>query len=137
MGRPRKLSARGIRLLQKHVQQNSFEPLHVIFARSNNATEIQLSVNTTRRYMNKLKMDCYVAIQKPYLLNKNIAARVLWARTHEHWKLAQWSCAGLTDEAAFTIRPAKNRLHVWRHWESRLQQSHIVSTFKYGYRTVS
>ena len=137
MGRKPKLSERGMRLLKKYVLQNCFEPLYVITARFNAATKLQLSINTTRRYIKKLKMYSYVAIQKPFLRKKNISARIKWAMMHKNWTLNQWSKVAFTDEASFTVRPMRNRLKVWRHRGKGMLPNNIVPTFKSGYQTIS
>ncbi len=89
MGRKSKLSERGMCLFNKYVLQNRFDALFVILARFKQATGVSLSEQTGRRYIRKLKMQSYVAIQKPYLSTKNISTRIVWARTHEDWKQEQ------------------------------------------------
>ena len=114
MGRKPKLSERGMRLLRRYILDNKFEPLYTIAARFNDSIGLNLLARTVRRYMRKLKMNWYIAVQKPYLSTKNIAARILWARTHEEWTHTRWSNVLFTDESSFTVRPVKNRLRVWR-----------------------
>ena len=136
-GRPRKLSQRGMRLLRKYLLDYCFDPLFVILGRFSAHTKITLSGRTGRRYIRMLKMDSYVAVQKPFLSKKNISARIQWARVHEEWKLEQWGQVAFTDESCFTVRPTKNRLRVWRHRGTRLNPRYIVPTFKSGYQSVS
>ena len=104
-GRKRKLSDQGMRMFQKYVLRNRFEPLHVILARFKTHTGFQLSECTGRRYMRILKLESFIAIQKPFLTRKNIASRIFWARTHQHWTQSQWSRVLFTDESSFTVRP--------------------------------
>ena len=82
-------------------------------------------------------MDCYIAVQKPFLSKKNIAARILWRRTHASWTMKQWATVAFTDESYFTVHPVKNLLHVRRHQGRRLHPHYVVPTFKSGYQTVS
>lgn len=136
-GRKRKLSDRGMRLFQRYMFEGCFDPLFVIVGRFNQTTSLQISVGTARRYVKLLNLQSYVAVQKPFLSKKNIAARIIWARTHEHWTQKQWANVMFTDESSFTVRPKKNRMHVWRHRGQRLRTKFMVATFKSGYKTVS
>ena len=70
-------------------------------------------------------------------IEENIAARILWARTHEHWIQEQWSNVLFTDESCSTVRPKRNHLRVWWHRRQGLQKQFIVPTLKSGYQTVS
>ena len=58
------------------------QSLHVIAAKFNDNTGLCVSVCTVRRYIRRVKMDRYIAVQKPFSSKKNIAARILWERTH-------------------------------------------------------
>ncbi len=49
VGRKQKLTERGMRLLNKYVIHNCFEPIYVIAARFNKATSLNLCVKTIRR----------------------------------------------------------------------------------------
>ncbi len=65
MGRKAKLSERGMCLFKKYALQNRFNALFVILVRFKQASGVSLSKQTGRRYIRKLKMQSYVAIQKP------------------------------------------------------------------------
>ena len=136
-GSPLKLSPRGMKLLEKYVMGNCFDPLHTIVAKLNVATELHLSESTTRRCIRKFDMKNCIAIQKPFLSKKNMSARVIWRRTHKDWTLQQWSNVMFTDESCFAVRPVKNRLRVWIHKVRRLDSKHIVPNFKSGDQRIS
>ena len=70
-----------MQLLQRYVLQNYYESLHVIAARFNETTGLSISVWKVHRYIKRMKIDRYIAVQKPYLSKKNIAARILWGQT--------------------------------------------------------
>ena len=116
---------------------NKFDPLHAIAARFNESTELNLCECTVRRYIRKLKMDCSKGVQKPFVSSKNIAAGILWARTHDGWTLAQWSNVMFTDESRFTVRSVRNRLRIWRTRGIHLHPKSVVPTFESGYQSVS
>ena len=108
MDRHRKLSPRGMRLLQRYVVEYCFDPLHVIAARFNEYNKLQLSVRTIKRALRRMGIHWYVAIQKLYLSKRNIAERVIRARTHQHWTVQLWSNVMFTDGSSFTDSPTKN-----------------------------
>ena len=137
MGRKPKLSARGMRLLQQYVLNNKFDPLHTIAARFKDSTALNLCERTVRRYIRKLKMDCYIVVQRPFVSSKNTEARILWARTHDGWTLAQWTNVMFTDESSFTVRLVRNRLRIWRARGTRFHAKSVVPTLKSGYQSVS
>ena len=85
-GRKQKLSERSLRMFKKYVVQNCFEPTYAIVAHFSADTDIKISESTGRRYLNKMNIQCYVAIQKPFLSKKNISARIQWALIHKDWK---------------------------------------------------
>ena len=92
-----------MRLLQRYVIEYCFDPLNVIAARFNEYTRQQLSASTIKRALRRMDIQCYVAIQKPYLSKRNIDKRIIWERTEQHWAVQQWSNAMLTDESSFTV----------------------------------
>ena len=98
-GRPKKLSERGMRLFHKYLLANCFDPLHVIVAKFNTYTGLELSERSGRRYVRRLNMNSHIAIQKPFLSAKNLSSRILWARTHRMRTLNQWAQVIFTDES--------------------------------------
>ena len=85
MGRPRKLSERGMRLFKTYVLSNCFESLYAIVARFNVTMGLKLSESIGKRHKKKLRLHCFVAVQKPFLSKKNLSARVTWACTDQYW----------------------------------------------------
>ena len=114
MGRKRKLSERGMRLLQRYIIQYCFEPMCTITGRFNAATKLKLSVVTVRHYDKILNIRSYIAIQKPFLSKRNVNNCIQWGLKHKDWKLTQQSNDMFTDEASFSVHPMRNRLRVWR-----------------------
>ena len=132
-----KLSERSMPLFGNYVTHNCFDSLHVIVAKFNAFTKINISVRTGWQYIRKLNSHSYVALQKPFLSKKNINVRIIWARTHETWIQEKWTRVIFTGESSFSVRPKKNRMQVWRKSGQRMHLKHIVPTFKSEYQTVS
>ena len=97
-----------MRLFKKYVLSNCFESLYVIVAPFNVTKGLKLSESTGKRYMKKLRLHCFVAVQKPFLSKKNLSASVTWARTHQYWTLEKWMQVVFTDESSFTVSTMKN-----------------------------
>jgi len=113
IGRPRKLSERGIRLLQKYVLQHCLESLYVITARFNEYTKLHLSINAIREYIQKINMAPYISVRKSFLSKQNLHSRNLWARTHQDWTMEQWANVAFTDESSFLpVLPAVRNMEI-------------------------
>ena len=100
-GPKERLSPRGLRLFQRYTVRYCFEPLNLVVARFSAETKISISQRTGRRYMKKLKMDCYVAVEKSFISKKNISALIQWALKHNGWTQHQWANVMFTDESSF------------------------------------
>ena len=96
-----KLSPRGLHLFRRYVLHYCHDPMYRFAARFNAASGVQLFERTGRRYLRKMNMQGYIAIQKPFLSKNNIAARITCANTHQHWNQEQWSYVIFTDESCF------------------------------------
>ncbi len=97
-----------MRLFRIYVLENCFEKLYVVLARFKKATGVSLSEQTGRRYIHKLQMQSYIAIQNSYLGKNNLSARIIWAHTHVQCKREKWSKFMFTDESSFSVHPIKN-----------------------------
>lgn len=65
MRRKRKLSEKGIRLLDRYGVDNFHEPLYTIIDRFNATTRLLMSKRIDRNYISRLNMDCYIVFQQP------------------------------------------------------------------------
>ena len=76
----RKLSLGGMRLLRKCLLDFCLDPLDVILRRLSGRTKIILSESAGRCYVQMLKMDSCIAVQKPFLSKKTLLACIQWAK---------------------------------------------------------
>ena len=88
MGRRRKPSDRGMRLLQRYILGHCFEALYVTTGRFKEATNLDLSVTTVCCYIRKMHMSSYIAIQNRFY-RKNIERSIQRVFTHKDLKLEQ------------------------------------------------
>ncbi len=56
-----------MRLLQKYILDNCFNPLYIIAAKFNATTKLHFSESTVRRYIPQLNFQGRIAIQNPFL----------------------------------------------------------------------
>ena len=137
MGRKPILLGKIIRLWYKYVLQCCAEPLYIIMQRFNGAAGYKISEKTVQLHVRKLKADSYLAIQKPYLSNKNLNPRIPCARLHENWTLSQWSNMLFTHQSSFSVRPMKSKLRVWRNLGTKMDLHTMVPTYKSGFQTMN
>ena len=136
-GPKHQLTERCIRRLLRDVHYHRFQPLHVIAANFRTVTGKRISVSTIRRYIHNQGIESYVAVSKPYLSPRNIAARMQWATLHQGWTIAHWSRVAFSDESSFNVKPKTLRKRVWRKVGNRYKTVNLVPTFKSGYVSIS
>ena len=61
-------------MFQRYFIKYSFESLHIVVAKFSAETKITMSESKGRRYIQRLKMNCYLAAEKPFVSMKNISA---------------------------------------------------------------
>uniref|UniRef100_A0A8R1ICG9 HTH_Tnp_Tc3_2 domain-containing protein n=1 Tax=Caenorhabditis japonica TaxID=281687 RepID=A0A8R1ICG9_CAEJA len=61
------------------------------------------SVRTIRRRLNNAGMFGRRPVKKPYICDRNRAARVAWARAHLNWTQSQWERVFWSDESKFLL----------------------------------
>ena len=125
------LTPRSVRMLQQYIYKNRFLAAYKIDAEFNAYSCIKISKRSIRRYIKRLNIKSYVAVQKPYLSSKNILARKHWAGVHENWDSDLWSRVTCIDESSFAVRP-----RVWRRKGERYNQQCTTPTLKWGYELI-
>ena len=116
---------------------NFSNPLFVIVGKFTYGTVIKLSVGIGRRYIYKLGMSPYIAVQKPFKTPRHLLSPLKWARMHERWTAQQWNQAMFTGESTFSVRTIKNRLRVWRKTGQIWKQQYLVPKVKSVFQSVS
>ena len=87
MAQKRKLLELGMRLLWLYIIQFCFDLLGAITCQLNTATRLQLSVVTARRYVRKMDIVRYVAIEKDVSVQPDASSRIQWSLKLKDWKL--------------------------------------------------
>jgi ketohexokinase/beta-glucosidase len=128
MGRPPKLGEKGKRLLVRTVKKNRRATL----AEITNETGADVSMSTIRRALKDEGINNRIARLKPFLVQRHIAQRLVFAQEHLNWTMEQWSNVIWTDEATFEIGQNVRQLRVWRSAGEEYNIECTGSTFKSG-----
>jgi transposase len=137
LGRPRKLSDRGVRHLKGHVIGNRRESLQRVtnfasrFLRNN-----EVSKRTVQRYLHKYKIKRRIAVKKPFISDTNRRNRIQWVRLRAEWGIAQWMRVLWADEMAVETCSINKRVHVWRRPREKFVTSCIAPIMKSGSVTI-
>ncbi|CEP09290.1 hypothetical protein [Parasitella parasitica] len=98
-GRPSKLSARGKRQLVAYNKKNRRATLSDI---ANESTDL-VSKSTVRCALHEAGVNNRVAQLKPFLSQKHITQRKIFAGEHLKWTLNEWKNVMWTDKASFEL----------------------------------
>lgn len=74
---------------------------------------LNVSCDTIRRRLKEAGLKNCVAVQKPYLTDKQRRQRFEFARAYEHWAFDDWGQVIFTDESTFSTRWDQQQ-RVWR-----------------------
>jgi hypothetical protein len=96
--------------------------------------QLKLSDVSEETIRNRLRMEGgfknRYAVQKPFLTEKHMDARLAWAREHIHWTQEQWNKVLWTDESPFYLR-WRSRKRVWIRKGQRLDPKYLQGTVKH------
>lgn len=133
-GRPRKLTYRNMRHLERMLDDDRRLPLMEI---TNKMTDIaKVSCRTVRNALNDLGYRNRVAAKKPFLSEKHKAERLVFARQYRDWTLEDWKKVVWTDESCFEIGKNSRQIRVWRKSCERYAWKCLAPIFKSGRTSV-
>ncbi|CEP11160.1 hypothetical protein [Parasitella parasitica] len=125
-GRPSKLSARSKRQLVAYTKKNRRATLSDI---ANESTDL-VSKSTVRRALHEGGVNNRVAQLKPFLSQKHITQRKIFAGEHLKWTLNEWKNVMWTDEASFELGKNTAQVHVWRTSSEKYEVECLAPTFR-------
>ena len=90
------------------------------------------SVSTVRRALVECGIGTFVKPMKPLLSQKNVKARLEWAKAHvdrtiDDWKLAVWS-----DETEIARFVSDGKHYCWKRESESVKPKHVQQTVKHG-----
>lgn len=123
-----KTSPQTDRLILRAVKRDPFVNAEDILLKHPN---IGICSKTIQRRLHALGgYGSYWASAKPFLTQKNVKARLEWAREHINWTPDMWKRVLFSDESPFTLR-FNRKLRVWRQPNERYLPKHIRGTVKH------
>jgi len=93
-GRPHKTTSSDNHYLVRSAESNTSQPL----AQLRLDTNLGVSEQTNRQRLQEEGIAKYKAVKRPLLSEKQIAARLKWAREHRDWSVEQWRSIIWSDE---------------------------------------
>lgn len=141
-GRPKVLSDRELRGIKRSMDESGFTSVAAL-TEMVNTTRSQasggprkgaVSASTVRRAVRALGFHSRTAAKKPFLSEKNVSKRLVWATARRGWT-AEWASVLFTDESSFVVRDASSS-RVWRRNGERYAPHRLRPTFKSGRQTV-
>lgn len=87
---------------------------------------------TARRALHKIGYVSSVKKNKPALSDKNVKARLKFAKDHKNWTTDDWKRVIWSDESKFNRFQSDGKQYCWRKPGERLQRHHVKQTVKHG-----
>lgn len=87
---------------------------------------------TARRALHNIGYISAVKKPKPALSNKNVAARLKFARQHKDWTVEDWKRVIWSDESKFNRYQSDGKQYYWRRQRETIQRHHVKQTVKHG-----
>jgi transposase len=130
-GRPKELSQRDTRTLQRIVRTNRFSPLSDIRNELNSNLNTTLHNSTVRRYLHDVGLGSYTTRKKPLLTEKHRNDRLRWCKEKRNWE-EEWKQMVWSDESRFALFESDGRVRVWRNPGEAYNKDCIQPTVKFG-----
>ncbi|CAJ0758085.1 4351_t:CDS:2, partial [Entrophospora sp. SA101] len=118
-GRPKLLTQRDTRVLQRIVHDNRFSPLGDITNKFNSHLNTTLHYNTVRKYLHDKGLE------------KQRKDRLRWSREKQNWE-EEWKNVVWSDESKFALFESDGRVRVWRKPGEAYKEDCIQPTVKFG-----
>lgn len=87
---------------------------------------------TARRALARIGYVAAVKKNKPALSEKNVKARLKFAKVHRNWTVEDWKRVIWSDECKFNRFQSDGKQYCWRRPGDKLQRHHVKQTVKHG-----
>ena len=94
--------------------------------------KLDLSVNTVKSRLRKIKLFGRVARKKPLVSKRNLVSRLKFAKQHVHKGLSFWQNVLWTDESKFNCFGPDGKQYVRRPQNQELSPRYTLKTVKHG-----
>ena len=131
-GRPRKLSERSVRVVQRTLVADRRQTLADI----TNKSGFDAGCSTIRKALHEVGFYNRIAAKKPFLSDAHRRRRLGFASKHRNWTSEEWKNVIWTDESTFEVGKSSRQITVWRKSNERYKLDCLTPTFKSGRTSV-
>ena len=131
-GRPRATSNRDDRLMVRMSLNNRRLTAPDITKSLSNDYGVDVTTHTVQNRLMEAGLYGRVARRKPLISDKNMTARLTWAREHVNWSDQQWESVLWSDESQFNLFGSDGQILVRRRAGEEMNLACIVPTVKHG-----
>lgn len=131
-GRKKKTSTAVDRAIITKVRENRRLSAPKIAAQIETEYGIKVNAQTIRNRINAKGYKGYIAVKKPWLSQKNIKKRLMWAQEHVTWSLDDWKRVLWSDETRVCLFGSDGLIRSWRKSGERLNNENLRPTVKHG-----
>ncbi|EAL59155.1 transposase [Wolbachia endosymbiont of Drosophila ananassae] len=127
-GRKKLLKDSDARLMMSEMRKNkNLTPKGACLAINKNVSEW-----TARRALQDIGYMSIVKKNKPALSDKNVKARLKFAKDHKNWTIDDWKRVVWSDESKFNRFQSDGKQYCWIRPGDRVQRHHVKQTVKHG-----
>lgn len=109
-GRPRKLSDRDMRQALRHLSNQD----HSTASSLQRAFFPEVNVLMVKRTLRGEGLRPFVKASVPFITQKNLGRRKLWAEEHLEWSVRNWMAVAFSDESIFHVFGSDGIEWCWR-----------------------
>lgn len=131
-GRPRKLTERGRRSLNRIVTKSRRMSLDTVTSEFQASTGVAACPNTVRNELHSMGFRGSAAAHKPLISPANAKHRMEWCKERKSWTVDRWKSILWSDESCFSLFGSDGRVWVWRKIGERFLSDCIIPTVKFG-----
>jgi transposase len=131
-GRPKLLNERKKRILGRILNKSIIKTAINVQKEAHQHHNIVVSRKTVARALNTMGYVSRLKRKKPGLTEKQIKARLEWAKMHSTWTSDEWRHVIWSDEAPFSITNSNGKEYVWQKPNQAISASSVKPTKKFG-----
>jgi len=125
-GNPKKIDCRQQKTLLRAVQSNRRATLKDI----SNILPDKPSSRTIQRHLQEIGIKKHIAVNKPYLTDAHMKARLDFTMEHKDWTVDDWKKVVWSDESKVEIGKQSCAIWVFRDVDEKYHPDYLTPTFK-------